>query len=89
MVSKCAIWGLGSSLYLSVTRSDSPPDFVSNSRRPEVGERTQAIVVDRRMKWRVHNTVGNVEGLLFVESYFVFVFKVDGQQYRPRTMHQE
>lgn len=65
MVSKCAIWGLGSSLYLRVPRSDPPPDFVSNSRRFEFGNRTQAIVMGRCVKYSAHNIAGSIVGPYF------------------------
>ena len=75
MVSNCATWGLGSSLYLRVTRSDSPPNFISNSRRPEFRTWTQAIVVGCRMKWRAHTVEGNVKGLFWAECFIVSILK--------------
>ncbi len=75
MVSNRTTWGLGSSLYLRVARSDSPPNFISNSRRPEFGTWTQAIVVGRRMKWHAHNMVKNVEALFWGECFIVSILK--------------
>ena len=80
MVSKRAIWGLGSSLYLRVTRSDSQPDFVSRSRRFEFGKRTQAIVVGCRMKWHPNNTVANIVGPFFGQMFYCIRCKDDDSQ---------